>query len=247
MITLYSGGPQFGLPEVSPYVTKTEVQLRMAGLAYEKKRAIPATSPKGQLPYILDDGELIADSTFIRLHLEKKYGFDFDAGLSARERAEAWAIERMIENQLGWVSSYYRFLVAENFEKGPGRWFDHMESDQRETMREYLRSEVATNIKAVGVGRHAPEEILLLGKRSVAALAALLGGNRYLMGNRASGADAIAFSMIAAIRAPLFDTPLKRVVEQDRTLCSYCDRMMAEFYPDHPWPGTACTQELIDA
>ena len=32
MITLFGFGAGFGLPEMSPFVTKTEVQLRMAGL-----------------------------------------------------------------------------------------------------------------------------------------------------------------------------------------------------------------------
>ena len=74
MITLYGFGTGFGLPEKSPFVTKTEVQLKMAGLAYRKEKAMPPASPKGQLPYIVDDAESIADSTFIRAHIEAKYG-----------------------------------------------------------------------------------------------------------------------------------------------------------------------------
>ena len=97
MITLYGFGPGFGLPGVSPFVTKTEVQLKMAGLTYRKERAMPPASPKGQLPYIDDDGRGVADFTFIRAHIEGKYGFDFDAGLDLRQRAQAWAFERMIE------------------------------------------------------------------------------------------------------------------------------------------------------
>ena len=100
MITLYGFGENFGLPEVSPYVTKTEVHLRLAGLPYVKEASAPQFSPKGQLPWMDDDGELIADSHFIRLHLERKYAIDFDEGLSAVERAQAWAAERMIENHL---------------------------------------------------------------------------------------------------------------------------------------------------
>src|SRR5436190_8140000 len=34
MITLYTFGPAFGLPDPSPFVTKVEVLLKMAGLAY---------------------------------------------------------------------------------------------------------------------------------------------------------------------------------------------------------------------
>lgn len=45
MIILYGFGEGFGLPEVSPFVTKTEVQLKMAGLAYRKVFALPDSSP----------------------------------------------------------------------------------------------------------------------------------------------------------------------------------------------------------
>ncbi len=100
MITLYGFGTGFGLPEISPFVTKTEVQLKMAGLPYRKELAMPPASPKGQLPFIDDGGEAVADSTFIRAHIERRYGFDFDAGLSLAERAQAWAFERMIEHHV---------------------------------------------------------------------------------------------------------------------------------------------------
>ena len=103
MITLYGFGAGFGLPEISPFVTKTEVQLKMAGLDYRKRKAMPPASPKGQLPYIDDDAETIADSTFIRAHIEGKYGFDFDAPLSLQARAQAWAFERMIEHHVYWA------------------------------------------------------------------------------------------------------------------------------------------------
>ena len=102
MITLYGFGAGFGLPEISPFVTKTEVQLKMAGLAYRKEKAMPPASPKGQLPFIQDGEERVADSTFIRAHIEGKYGFDFDAPLSLQARAQAWAFERMIEHHVYW-------------------------------------------------------------------------------------------------------------------------------------------------
>src|SRR5947208_14308217 len=97
MITLYGFGAGFGLPEISPFVTKTEIQLKMAGLAYRKEKAKPPSSPKGQLPYIVDEAATIADSTFIRAHLEAKSGFAFDAPLRLEARAQAWAFERTTE------------------------------------------------------------------------------------------------------------------------------------------------------
>src|SRR5579859_7516446 len=97
-ITLYGSFPMFGLPEASPFVTKSEIQLRLADLAYRKLPAAPPEGPKGQIPFIEDDGQLIADSAFIRRHIERKYGIDLDAGLDAAQRARSWMAERMLEN-----------------------------------------------------------------------------------------------------------------------------------------------------
>src|SRR5947209_16311854 len=100
MITLYTFGPAFGLPDPSPFVTKAEMLLKLAGLPYRTDTSGFGKAPKGKLPYIEDDGERVADSTFIRFHIEKKYGFDFDAGLDAQQRATAWAFEKMAEDHL---------------------------------------------------------------------------------------------------------------------------------------------------
>ena len=136
MITLYGFGAGFGLPEISPFVTKTEVQLKMAGLAYRKEKSRPPASPKGQLPFIDDEAETIADSTFIRAHIEGKYGFDFDAPLSLQARAQAWAFERMIEHHVYWALVGARWVDAENFAKGPSHFFDAVPEHQREKFRE---------------------------------------------------------------------------------------------------------------
>ena len=64
---------------------KTEVQLKMAGLAYEKRQGRREESPKGQVPFIDANGARIADSTFIRAYLERAFCVDFDEGLGVKE------------------------------------------------------------------------------------------------------------------------------------------------------------------
>ncbi len=235
MITLYGFGPNFGLPEVSPYVTKTEVQLQLAGLAYRKEQAFPEQSPKGQMPFISDAGRLVADSTFIRSHIERKYGIDLDAGLNPRQRAEAWALERMVENHFGWTVGYTRFFIAENFEKGPAHVFDHAPEPKRAAMKEAMMERIRQTFLAVGVLRHSPEEIEELGARSLEALSLLLGEKPYLMAERPAGVDAIAFAALAALMTPFFDSPLRRRAEAYPNLWTYVDRMMTRFYPTFAW------------
>lgn len=234
-IILFGAGPGFGLPEISPFVLKTEIQLKMAGLAYTKERALPSASPKGQVPFISDDGVLIADSSFIRAHIEKTCGFDFDAGLDVRQRAEAWAIERMIENHFSAAIGYTRFLLPENFAKGPAHWFDGVPEQQREAQRQGVLAAVTAALKANGIARHTPDEAVELGDRSLRALSVLMGDKRHLMGERPVGVDATAFGALAGILTPFFDSPLRRRAEGYANLVAYTQRMMAAYFPDHPW------------
>ena len=235
MITLYGFGPGFGLPEISPFVTKTEVQLRMAGLAYRKQKAMPNASPKGQLPYIEDEADAIADSTFIRAHIEGKYGFDFDAPLSIQARAQAWAFERMIEHHLYWALVGARWVNPENFVKGPAHFFDAAPAHMREKLREDAQFRVAENYLISGLGRHAPDEDVDLAVRSLLALSVQLGDKPFLMGDTPCGADAAAFGIVAGILTPFFNSSLRERAQQFENLVAYVDRLMGRFYPEFAW------------
>lgn len=239
MITLYGFGAGFGLPEISSFVTKTEVQLKMAGLAYRKERAMPPASPKGQLPYIDDDGERIADSTFIRVHIERKYGFDFDAGLDQRARAQAWAFERMIEHHVYWALVGARWVDPDNFAKGPTHFFDGAPEHLRDKLREDAQFRVAENYLLSGLGRHAPDDDIVLAVRSLLALSVQLGDRPYLMGERPCGMDATAFGALAGILTPFFESRLRERAETFPNLVAYVDRMMGTYYPDFAWTRLA--------
>jgi glutathione S-transferase len=238
MITLYGFGAGFGLPEISPFVTKTEVQLKMAGLAYRKERAMPPASPKGQLPFIVDDGQQIADSTFIRAHIERKYGFDFDAGLSREARAQAWAFERMIEHHVYWALVGARWVDPDNFARGPAHFFDGAPEDRRERLREDAQFRVAENYLLSGLGRHAPGDDVDLALRSIFALSVQLGDKPYLLGEAPCGTDATAFGALAGILTPFFDSRLRDRAEEFQNLVSYVDRMMLQYYPEFAWART---------
>ena len=235
MITLYGFGAGFGLPEISPFVTKTEVQLKMAGLTYRKERAMPPASPKGQLPFIEDDGVPVADSTFIRAHIERKYGFDFDDGLDRAARAQAWAFERMIEHHLYWALVGARWVDADNFAKGPAHFFDGAPEHRREKLREDAQFRVAENYLLSGLGRHAPDDDVDLAVRSLLALSVQLGDKTYLMGDKPCGTDATAFGALAGVLTPFFSSTLRQRAEEFGNLTAYVDRMMLRYFPEFAW------------
>lgn len=248
MITLYTFGPAFGLPDSSPFVTKTEVQLKMAGLDYRAVSGGYPTAPKGKLPYIDDDGVVVADSTFIRRHIERKYGFDFDRGLDDVARARAWAIERMLEDHLYWAAAYTRWIMPDNFAKGPAHFFDAMPEPERTAMRQTVVDQTARDLRGQGLGRHSDAEIGDLAGRSLSALSILLGDDPYLGGDRPCGADATAFSLVAGTLCPVFESPVRRSAESFPNLTAYAGRMMRTFYPDNAWiPAAAVTAPRVSA
>lgn len=230
-IVLYGFGPAFALPDGSPFVLKTETQLRMAGLPYEKDVTGRAAAPKGKLPYIRDGRAVVADSTLIRLHLEWSYGFDLDAGLDTGQRAVAWATERMLEDHLYWALMKYRWLDAANFERGPAHFFDEAPADIRDHLRAEAQARIRQTLHGQGIGRHDDEDILHLATRSLEALSALLGDKQFLFGETPSGVDATAFALLAHVVAPVFDNPLRDAALGQINLYAYIRRMLLHFYP----------------
>ncbi|KRA35103.1 glutathione S-transferase [Rhodanobacter sp. Root627] len=235
-ITLHVTRVAFELPDTSPFVIKTEVQLKMAGLAYERVPMIPPQAPLGKLPFIHDHGEVVSDSTFIRAHIERKYGVDLDAGLDARQRAQAWAIERLLEDHLYFAMVWFRWIDPENFARGPARFADSVPEPQRAQRREQMQAGKRAELQAQGIGRHSPQGIAALGVRSIDAVAALLGQQPYLMGASPSGVDATALGMLACVLTPFFDTPLQRAAAARPNLVAYVAHMMQRYYPAHVWP-----------
>jgi glutathione S-transferase len=203
----------------------------MVGIPYRKQSSAPMTAPKGKLPFIDDDGTRIGDSTFILAYLEAHHGCNLDRGLDAEQRAQCWAIERMLEDHLYWAMLHTRWMIDENFARGPAHFFDGAPEEVREQGRERVR----TVLHGQGLGRHSAEEVAELGGRSLLALSTLMGDREYLMGSQLCAADATAFGMVASTLAPIFDSALVRSARSHKNLVAYCDRIMKRFYPEHPW------------
>ncbi len=204
MIALFSFGPGFGLPDPSPFVSKAEILLKMAGLPYVADTSGFNKAPKGKLSYIDDAETVVADSTLIRRHIGRKYGFDFDKGLSATQKGIAWAAEKMCEEHLYWAIVDSRWMVDANFAKGPKKFFDRAPAPIRPLVIAMGRRHVRNSMKGHGMGRHSRAEIERLAIADLDALAGILGNKPWLTGAEPCGADATVWSFVAGALCPLF-------------------------------------------
>ncbi|WP_338844854.1 glutathione S-transferase family protein [Massilia sp. W12] len=231
MITLYTFGPAYGLPDASPFVVKTELLLKLSGLEYQLKRGNMRRAPKGKLPYIEDGGRIVADSTLIRDYLEQQYKIDFFPGCSAQQKALGWTIEKMLEEHLYWGVVESRWLQEDNFKRGPKALLAKaIPGLLQPFLFPLILGKVRKQLEAQGLGRHSRADLESLTGRDIDALAALLGDQHWILGDKPSATDATVVAFINSLLCPAFDTPLRTRGEQHANLRAYVARGMAHFY-----------------
>lgn len=237
MTTLYGWPPMFDLPGPSPYVLKADIQMQMFGAPFTRAIAELDSVAKGKAPYVVDDGVLIEDSSFIRMHFEKKLGRDLDEGLTPMQRGQAWAVERLLEDRLALIMVCERWLDDANFLKGPAQFFASVPEAMRAQVYSQARSYAETSMKGHGVGRHSREERLVLAERDIAAVSAMLGEGPFLFGATPTAADAAAYGVLAACGTRYFETPLVSMIDAQSNLRPYLERMEARFFREAAWPA----------
>ncbi|MFZ0709116.1 MAG: Tom37 metaxin N-terminal-like domain-containing protein [Terrimicrobiaceae bacterium] len=109
MLTLYSYPTLFCVADNNGYGLKVYAFLKLAGVPFTHKHIFDAAAaPRGQLPYIVDDGETIGDSDAIIAHVNAEYRLTLDASLSPAQCDTNLLVTRMLDD-LYWVMSYSRW------------------------------------------------------------------------------------------------------------------------------------------
>src|SRR4051794_8679984 len=109
MLTLYSYPELFGVADNNGYGLKVFAVLKLASVPFVHEHLLNASSaPRGQLPYIVDDGETIGDSDTIIAYLKSKYRLPIDAALTPAQRRTDHLVTRMLDD-LYRVMSYSRW------------------------------------------------------------------------------------------------------------------------------------------
>lgn len=232
MMELHVFGPGFGLPDPSPFCMKGIILMEMSGLPYRRVRGNLQKAPKGKLPVLRDGDKLIPDTSFIRMHLERTYGIDFDKGLSAEQRGIAWAVEKMVEDHLYWLVVQERWINASNFDRGPRRFFDAVPAPLRPLIVAMVKRQVGRDLRGQGSGRHSDAERLELARRDLEALDAILGDKPHFGGAEPCGSDATLGAFLIGGLCEIFDSPVGDALREHANLVAYAQRMRERYFKD---------------
>lgn len=233
MLKIYGFGKTDSLPDLSPFVMKTMLLLKLASIDFTVDTSTGGfrRAPKGKLPYIEDDGVIIADSTLIRFHLERTRGIDFDAGLTPDQRAQSWAYEKLCEDHLMWISARHRWQDEANFARGVGAFFDTVvPAPMRGVAKWMIRRDIVKRFWQQGVGRYSEAELAALGARDVEALALAIGDKPWLMGDTPCAADAAVFANLALLMDEATASPTRDAALAKPNLVAYRDRIMQRYF-----------------
>ena len=221
MIVLYSYPELFGVADNNGYGLKVFAFMRLAGLPFTHEHIFDASAaPRGQLPYLMDDGVAIGDSETIIAHLTRKYRLIIDAGLNQQQRDTSLLITRMLDD-LYWVMSYSRW-------KDERYWPAFRDALMREhpsVSEAGLRKAQEFNFQRyyfAGIGRYAPNEAYARGLADLEVLADVIPADGYVHGPKPTGIDAGIYGFIANIYFYNIDTPLKQFVTSRQNLVRHC-------------------------
>ena len=211
----------FGVADNNGYGLKVYAFLKLAGVEFEHEHIFDASSaPRGQLPYIVDDGETIGDSEAIIAHVKRKYRLTIDDDLSAAQRDTDVLVTRLLDD-LYWVMSYSRWQDDRYWRQ----FRDALLREHPQLTDESLAAAKEFNAKRYyyqGIGRYEPDQAMARGLADLRVLANLIPETGFVHGPTPSSIDAGIYGFIANIYFYDIETPLKKFVVARENLVRHC-------------------------
>lgn len=230
MLKLYQFDPVWGIPNPSPFCMRMETYLRMTDQPFEVHTGVQYLSqaPKKKLPYIEDQGKLIADSALIIDYLKATYGKDLDEGMTVEERAIATAFEQMMAESLYWTTFCIRW--REHWPLVKQVFFADLPPVVKQIVPGQIRRKTLKRFEEQGIGLHSPAEVHQMGIRDLGAIADFLADKPFLMGEQPRTVDAMTYGMLVNLIEVPVKSPVKDYAQSRGNLQAYCDRMKARYY-----------------
>jgi len=234
MIKLYHFFPAWGLPDPSPFCLKLMTWMRMAEIPYTPIGNLMnlRKAPKAKLPFIEDEGRIIADSSLAIAYLTEKYAVDLDKHLSHEQKQQCLLYQRTTEEHAYWTVLYSRWIDEENWPACREAFFGKLPFPIRGLIAGRARKGMKKEMWGHGIGRHDKDTIYAMGRADLEAVTTPLRTNPYMMGGEPCSLDASIYAFMAQLVYAPFKHPFAPWLAEHHHITAYCDRMRARYFPE---------------
>ncbi|KAI2627777.1 hypothetical protein GGR54DRAFT_636899 [Hypoxylon sp. NC1633] len=250
-LTVYRGFPVKNAYVWSPFVSKLETRLRLAGLPYKIEQGSLGQAPRGKIPYISTPSspDFLGDSTLIiKKLIQDGLISDLNGSLTPVQRAQDLALRGLLEDKLYFIQTHERW------------------NDNYVTMRSTVMAAIPYPIQVVvgllahrgvmrtlygqGTARWTPEERTALVRETWESVSAVLLESRsnrtgsdapfwVLGGSAPTEVDATLYGFIAAGLVCHAAPETQSTVRSHPVLLDYASRIHDRYFPDYEkWSET---------
>jgi glutathione S-transferase len=224
MLTLY----QF---EISPFCDKVRRILNVKRVPYRIEEVPPSKTltvvrkhnAAGKLPFLVEDGRVVADSTDIAYYLEERHPEPRLIPDEPRQRALCHVLEDWADESLYFYEMRLRFTLPHNAQRFIPELVKYEGALVQRLAPLAMPRVLRRTVSAQGVGRKPIAGVLRDVERHLDAVVGLLhGGAPWLLGERLTLADVAVFSQMSCIRG---SDEGGRMVDARPTVGAWLDRV----------------------
>ena len=218
---------------VSPFCIKLMLWYKVAKIPHTVKYKSTAIdkNPRKKLPFIEIDNVCYSDSRLI-IEKYKEEGVDLDSKLRNYDKAISVACCRMLEEHMFWYGVASRWVrsydttVKEMFPKLPLKYFWLPYATARK---------MNNSLYAQGMGRLTPEEQIVLVKKDVLSIEALLNDSTtdfFFNSKTPTNLDVVAFSFIFSNLSLASNDPSPQfVLDNCHRIKNLLNRILMDYFP----------------
>ena len=233
MITLVQFPKPPNRPSFSPFCLKLETYLKVSNLPYKNKLTISTkNSKKHKMPMLLDDGDLIEDSTFVIEHLKKKHGIDLDQNLTDEQKAISKAFQWLCEKSIVDIVVYFRWVDEKNWLKFREVIFHGAPWIIKATIGNKMSRSIQKTLHKHGIGRFTDVEKLKILDDNLLAISNYLADKKYFFGDQVSTIDTILYSHLIQVAPRNVVPQFEGVIDKYPNLKNYVNRFSKTHWPE---------------
>ncbi|MFK8042735.1 glutathione S-transferase family protein [Congregibacter sp.] len=226
MLELVTLPPAFGMRNVSPFCLKIEMLLTALDVPFTpSEEANPGKAPKGKLPYLVAEGQTIADSELIAEYLDGITDGGVYAGMTSQQKAHGVALTRLAEDHLYWMVVASRWLDDDWWPNVVSGFFHIAPKPVRPLVAGLARRQVRQTFNLQGLGRHTLKEQKEFAARDLQALEDAVPESGFLFGETPNIFDFTIAGMMAGAYDNQPATWITELAHSYKKLHAYTERV----------------------